>query len=35
MYLVKLENIVIGIEELDVAHAREREQAGFTLVKIA
>lgn len=35
MYLVKLNGIVIGIEELDRKHARERENAGFTLVKLA
>ena len=35
MYLVKLNEMIIGIEELDVKHARERENAGFTLVKLA
>ena len=35
MYLVKLNGIVIGIEELGMEHARERENAGFTLVKLA
>ena len=35
MYLVKLNGIVIGIEKLDMKHARERENAGFTLVKLA
>ena len=35
MYLVKLNGIVIGIEELDMEHAKERENAGFTLIKLA
>ena len=35
MYLVKLNGIVIGIEELDMKHAKERENAGFTVVKLA
>ena len=35
MYLVKLNEIVIGIEELDIEHVKEREKAGFTLVKLA
>ena len=35
MYLVKLNGIVIGIEELDMKHAKERENAGFTLIKLA
>ena len=35
MYSVKLNEMVIGIEELDMEHAKERENAGFTLVKLA
>ena len=35
MYLVKLNEMVIGIEELDIEHVRERENAGLTLVKLA
>lgn len=35
MYLVKLNEMVIGIEELDMEHVKGRENAGFTLVKLA
>lgn len=35
MYLIKLNNLVIGIEELDNEHVRERENAGFTVVRLA
>ena len=35
MYLVKLNGMVIGIEELDMKYAKERENAGFILVKLA
>ena len=35
MYLIKLNGMVIGIEELNMKHAKERENAGFTLVKLA
>ena len=35
MYLVKLNKMVIGIEKLDMEHVKEREKAGFTLVKLA
>ena len=35
MYLVKLNEMVIGIEYLNMEHVKERENAGFTLIKLA
>ena len=35
MYLIKLNEMVVGIEELDMEHVKERENAGFILIKLA
>ena len=35
MYLVKLNEMVIGIDELNMEHVKERENAGFILIKLA